>query len=258
MIEYLEFILLGILQGITEFLPISSSGHLLLGRKLFNINEYGIIIEVFLHLGTLFSILLFWLSDIKYEIKKFTSGNSKYVNSIIIGTIPAAIVGFLFNDYIENIFFDTNSIKYLSYNYLLLSILIFISKYFMNGTKNEITYKFAFLIGVIQSFAILPGLSRSGLTIILGLYLGLNFKTSSKFSFMLAIPILIFASIHSLIDYLTFELFSINLQLIIGSIFSFISGYYILIFLQRILQSNKFWYFSFYCFLLSMVLFYGI
>ena len=145
-----------------------------------------------------------------------------------------------------------------SYNYLLLSILIFISKYFMNGTKNEITYKFAFLIGVIQSFAILPGLSRSGLTIILGLYLGLNFKTSSKFSFMLAIPILIFASIHSLIDYLTFELFSINLQLIIGSIFSFISGYYILIFLQRILQSNKFWYFSFYCFLLSMVLFYGI
>ena len=258
MMEYLEFILLGVLQGITEFLPISSSGHLLLGRKLFNINEYGIIIEVFLHLGTLFSILLFWSSDIKYEIKNLTKGNSKYFNSIIIGTIPAAILGFLFNDYIENIFFDIKSIKYLSYNYLLLSIIIYVSKYFMDGTKNEITYKIAFLIGIIQSFAILPGLSRSGLTIILGLYFGLNFKTSSKFSFMLAIPILIFASLNSLIDYLSFEIFSINMQLIIGCIFSFISGYYVLIFLHSILQSNKFWYFSFYCFSLSMVLFYGV
>jgi len=256
--EYIEFILLGLLQGITEFLPISSSGHLLLGRKLFNINDHGIIIEVFLHLGTLFSIFVFWFKDIKYEIKSFISGNKNYLISIIIGTLPAAIIGYLFNDYIENIFFDINSIKYLAYNYFLLAIIIFISKYFISGINNNITFKNALIIGIIQSFAILPGLSRSGLTIIMGLYLGLSFKTSSKFSFMLAIPILIFASINSIFDYSSINATNINLQLIFGGIFSFISGYYILIFLHKILRTNKFWYFSFYCLFLSLVLFYGI
>jgi len=256
--EYLEFILLGILQGITEFLPISSSGHLLIARKLFNINQYGLIIEVFLHLGTLFSILVFWSKDIKFEFKKIISGNMNYLFLIILATIPAAIIGFLFNDYIESIFFDINSIKYLSINYFILSIIVFLSKYLMNGNETNITYKYALLIGIIQCFAILPGLSRSGLTIIMGLYLGLNFKESSKFSFLLAIPILTFASINSLYDYDTINLYNINMKLIVGIVFSFISGYFILMFIQRILMSNKFWYFSFYCLFLSLVLFYGV
>ena len=256
--EYLEFILLGLLQGITEFFPISSSGHLLIGRKLFNMHRYGMTIEVFLHLGTLFSILIFWFKDIKYELKKFISGNKSYFLSIIIGILPAGIIGFFLNDYIENVFFDIHSIQYLAYNYLILSIIIFLSKFFMNGSDNNITFRNALLIGIVQSIAILPGFSRSGLTIIMGLYLGLNFKTSSKFSFMLAIPILIFAMINSLYDYTFIISDNINSQLILGVAFSFISGYFILILLQRILKANKFWYFSFYCLFLSLVLFYGI
>ena len=99
--QYLEFILLGILQGITEFLPISSSGHLLIGRRIFGINDYGILIEVFLHLGTLFSIILYWYKDIIKEFKLVINGERQFLYSIIIATIPASIVGFLFNDFIQ-------------------------------------------------------------------------------------------------------------------------------------------------------------
>lgn len=255
--DYLEFILLGILQGITEFLPISSSGHLLIGRKLFNMNEHGLVIEVFLHLGTLFSILVFWFKDIKLEFKKFVLGDMKFVLSIVLATLPAGIIGFLFSDNIEYIFFNINSIKYLSLNYFILSIILFFSKFFMDGKNTTISYRDALIIGVIQCFAILPGLSRSGLTIIVGLYLGLNFKESSKFSFMLAIPILIFATINSLTDYKLLYLYNINIQLLLGIAFSFISGYLILMLIQKILQYNKFWYFSFYCLFLSLVILYG-
>ena len=256
--EYIEFILLGLLQGITEFLPISSSGHLLIGKKIFNLFQYGIFIEIFLHLGTLFSILLFWHKDIKNEFESLLSGNKKYLVCLIIGTIPAGIVGLLYSDLIENIFFNSESVDYLAYNYIVLSIIIFISKFFMDGSKNTISYKDAILIGLAQSIAILPGFSRSGLTIVMGMILGLDFKQATKFSFFLAIPILLFASINSIYDYIFIDTLSINFALFLGLIFSFISGYFMLVLLHKILQLKKLWYFSIYCIILSVVIMYYV
>mgnify|MGYP001186608106 CR=1 FL=1 len=258
--EYIEFILLGILQGITEFLPISSSGHLLIGRKIFGINEYGLLIEIVLHLGTLLSIILFWHKDIKEEFKLFINGDKQFTYAIIIATIPASIVGVLFQEYIKEFFFNIESMKYLSFNYLLLSIIIFSSKFINEKNKSTVIYKYALLIGIAQSIAILPGFSRSGLTIVMAMYLGLSFKSATKFSFLLAIPILIFASFDSIYEYFliinSFDNF--NIPLLLGFITSFITGYFILGILKGIIENRKFWYFSIYCFLISLSLFYGI
>ena len=258
--EYIEFILLGILQGITEFLPISSSGHLLIGRKIFGINEYGLLIEIVLHLGTLLSIILFWHKDIKEEFKLFINGDKQFTYAIIIATIPASIVGVLFQEYIKEFFFNIESMKYLSFNYLLLSIIIFSSKFINEKNKSTVIYKYALLIGIAQSIAILPGFSRSGLTIVMAMYLGLSFKSATKFSFLLAIPILIFASFDSIYEYFliinSFDNF--NIPLLLGFITSFITGYFILGILKDIIENKRFWYFSIYCFLISLSLFYGI
>jgi len=258
--EYLEFILLGILQGVTEFLPISSSGHILIGRKLFGISDNGLLIEIILHLGTLLSILLFWYKDIIREFKVVLGGNRRYLYSIIIATIPAAIVGLLFNDFIKDTFFNINSMGYLSFNYFLLSLIIFSSKYITGNNKETVIYKYAILIGLAQSIAILPGFSRSGLTIVMAMYLGLSFKEATKFSFLLAIPILTFASCDSIYEYFS----TINsegnfeLPLLLGFITSFIIGYFSLAFLQNIVKNRKLWYFSIYCLIASLILLYGI
>ena len=108
-----ESIILGVLQGITEFFPISSSGHLLIARKIFNINQLDLFLEVFLHTGTLLSILFYWRKEISIEIKKILNKNYEYFFQIILATIPAGLVGFLFKDEIENLFFNIQSIEYL-------------------------------------------------------------------------------------------------------------------------------------------------
>ena len=127
--SYIELILLGIIQGITEFLPISSSGHLLIGRSFFAIqaDTSGSFIEVFLHGGTLLSILFYWRDDLIYDIKKNIKGESKLFLNIIIGTIPAGIIGLFFKDTIDNYFFDIQNISYLSISYLCLAIILFLN-----------------------------------------------------------------------------------------------------------------------------------
>ena len=256
--NYLEYILLGAVQGLTEFFPISSSGHLLLLRKLFGIEEGGLLIEVALHLGTLLSIVFFWKKFIYEKIQETFKGDFDYLSVIIIGTIPAGIVGLLFEDKIKEYFFDISSMNYLIVCYIVLTIIIFSTKYFIKNKNSEITYFYAFLIGIAQAMAILPGLSRSGLTIFMALLLGLSFKKSMQFSFMLAIPILIFSSIYLIFNNMELLLdMSFLIELLVGILSSFLIGYSILFMLEKIINKGKFWYFSFYCLFISLVLFYA-
>mgnify|MGYP001565428476 FL=1 len=257
--NYLEYILLGVIQGLTEFFPVSSSGHLLLLRKLFGINEGGLLIEVALHLGTLLSILFFWKNFISEKIQETFEGNFDYLSIIIVGSIPASIVGLLFEDQIKEYFFDISSMNYLIVCYIVLTVIIFLTKYFMDNKNSKITYSYAFLIGIAQAMAILPGLSRSGLTIFMALLLGLSFKKSMQFSFMLAIPILIFSSIYLIFNNMDLLLLDINflMELLVGILSSFLIGYGILFMLEKIIDKGKFWYFSFYCLFISLVLFYA-
>ena len=226
--QYLEFIILGILQGITEFLPISSSGHLLIGRTIFNIESSisGSFIEIFLHGGTLLSILLFFKKDILLEIDSLFNQKYKFSLNIIIATIPAAIIGFLFKDLINTYFFDINNIQYLGFSYLFLSFILYCTKSCNNSENNKISLINALFIGIAQSLAIIPGISRSGITIACAIFLGINPKFSMKFSFILAIPILLFSFIDSLSSnyHLLYES-TMLIPLFLGFIISFIVGY---------------------------------
>ena len=257
--SYLEYILLGIVQGLTEFFPISSSGHLLLLRKLFGISDGGLLIEVAMHLGTLLSILVFWKKFISEKIKEAIKGDFNYLFTIVIGSIPAGIIGLLFEDKIKEYFFDISSVDYLIICYIILTIIIFSTKYFINNKGLTITYLYAFLIGIAQALAILPGLSRSGLTIFMALLLGLSFKKSMQFSFILAIPILIFSSIYLIFSNMSLLMLDISflMELLVGILSSFLIGYGVLFMLEKIIDKGKFWYFSFYCLFISLVLFYA-
>jgi len=255
--SFIESIILGIVQGITEFLPISSSGHLLIGRNIFNISSQmtGSFIEIFLHGGTLLSILVYWKKDIINNFSDVKKGDYNLLVSIVLATLPAAIVGIIFKDYINNYFYNPENLYYLAANYLFLSIILFSTKSKINSKYDELTYKLALFIGLAQCFAILPGISRSGITIGIAILLGVNSKTSTKFSFMLAIPILMFTFIGSFIE--NFNVFTqsdIFWQLICGFIISFIFGYIAIDFLVKLIQKHRLWYFSFYCLFLSILI----
>ena len=263
--SYIESILLGIIQGVTEFLPISSSGHLLIGRSFLDIQTgvSGSFIEVFLHGGTLLSILFYWRDDLINDIKKTINGESKLLLNIIIGTIPAGIIVFLLKDSIDSYFFDIQNISYLSISYLCLAIILFLTrrKYKNANTYSHILYKFAFLIGIAQCIAIIPGISRSGITIATAIFLGINKKKSTNFSFMLAIPILFFTFVGSLVE--NFNSFSNSLlfwPLILGFISSFITGYFAIGILVKMIEKQRLWYFSIYCLFISFMLgsYYGL
>ena len=261
--SYIESILLGIVQGITEFLPISSSGHLLIGRALFDIkiSDSGSFFEIFLHGGTLLSILIYWRKDLINSIKKNIKGESNLFLSIVIGTIPAAIVGLLFKDKIDDYFFDVQNISYLSLSYFFLAVILFLTKnkYKNTGSYDTVLYQFALLIGIAQCFAIIPGISRSGMTIVIAIFLGINKKVATNFSFMLAIPILSFSFIGSLIE--NYHLLNSNfLPLILGFLSSFIMGYFVIGLLVRLIENQRLWYFSVYCLFVSIILgcYYGL
>ena len=200
--DFIEYIILGIIQGITEFLPFSSSGHYLIGRFIFGMDSHisGSFIEIFLHGGTLLSILLYWKKELIEDTKKIINGKSSIFINIIIGTLPAAVIGLLFKDQIDDYLFNIEKINYLAISYFFLSVILFLTKSNTLNRYDNVSYKYAFIIGLAQCFAIIPGISRAGITIATALYIGINHKDATKFSFILAIPILFFSFLVSIIE----------------------------------------------------------
>ncbi|MCD6595009.1 undecaprenyl-diphosphate phosphatase [bacterium] len=251
---FFSIIILAIIQGIAEFLPISSSGHLVLGKALLNFNEPGATMEVFLHFGTLLSILVFYRKRIYDLLKTIFKGRFKTPDGkefwlIIWASIPAGIIGFIGNDFFESLFSSTK----------LVSITLMITGLFLISTywaKNKGERKFnllnAIIIGIAQAFAIIPGISRSGATITVALWMNIDSKRAAEFSFLLAIPALFGAMLLK-----TMELFkshiSIEPALFIGVIISAVVGYFSLTMLIPILRKGKFWIFGIYCLALGIV-----
>ncbi|MBO6793067.1 MAG: undecaprenyl-diphosphate phosphatase [Balneolaceae bacterium] len=254
--DILQSFLLGLIQGLTEFLPISSSGHLALGRYLLNSDtEMGITFEVVVHFGTLCSIVIYYKTEILNLIKALfrfigspsiakTDKDVKVIGFILISMIPAFIVGFTLKDYIEGIFMNPILVSGML---IVTGIILFLTK-FSKNPEGEITTKKAFLIGIAQAFAMIPGISRSGSTISTSLYLGISREEAANFSFLMVIPVIAGAMILQMGEVLEVGISNSQISsLLVGFFTAFISGYYALKYLIIILKKQGFHYFAYYC-----------
>ncbi len=260
--EILSIIILGIIQGIAEFLPISSSAHLIIFRDLFGIGtglseSLNLTFDLALHFGTLLSIAVFFFKDfINMITKGFTKGikddEGKILWYLVIATIPAAIAGLLFEDVIENAIRGNFLIIALALG--IMGIIIYMADR-IGKTKNSIkkmSIKDAFLIGCSQVFALIPGFSRSGTTIAAGRTLGLNREDAAKFSFFLSAPVVCGALLLELLDKTVWSLIIANLgTFILGIVISFITGLLCIKYLLKYLQKHNFKIFMIYRLILS-------
>lgn len=233
----IKITILSIIQGLTEFLPISSSGHLVLFENILKYNPEGIGLEVLLHISTSLAIIVYFL-------KRIFSFYKIYYKEVIIGIIPAGITGFLFKRFFER-FFDFPS--YLFLFFLINSIILFLAR---ERGNEKIDIKKALFIGIFQILSIFPGISRSGTTISSALILKCNKKEAFEFSFLMGVPLILGSG---LVEY---ENINLNFENIIGFLITFFTGLLSLYILDRILKIKKFHYFSFYTLFLSIISFF--
>ena len=208
----LYILIAGMIQGLTEFLPISSSGHLIILKDIFGQEINNFDFEIMLHLGTVFSIIFYYKKDI-LELLNPSHENKNNVFLILVGCIPISVIGLLSKDLIELYF---NDIYLLPYPFFITAIFLFFTKYFY-GDKN-LNFKIVFIVSFFQIFALFPGISRSGITISTLLILGVNQKDAIRFSFLMAIPLILGASL------LGIDLENITYLHVFGIITSFIFG----------------------------------
>jgi len=254
--DLIQTIILGLIQGWTEWLPISSTGHLRVAERLFGLGT-PILFDVLLHVGTLIVTLLFFHEDIKKILVAlgkwdFKTENGKLIPLIIVGTIPTALIGLIFGNAIEALF---KNLLPIAGAFVICGVALYSSK-IGNERKESIGYLEALAIGTAQGIAIIPGISRSGLTIAVALLLGTKREKAFKFSFLLSVPAIIGAL--SLTFYEQHEALVLAgvgwTEIIVGVAVSMVVGYFALNLLRKIITHKKFYFFAFYCWLLSIVL----
>jgi undecaprenyl-diphosphatase len=266
----LEAFILGLIQGATEFLPVSSSGHLVIAETLFGITDHNLAIAIILHLGTFFAIVAaYWKSVwnlirefflMLFDLIRFKGLNLKkskyryYLIYIIIGTIPAGIVGYLFDDIIEGLFSEI----------YVVAITLFITGFILLygekiGSKNtqpleELGPGKAFVVGLFQMVAIVPGISRSGTTMVGGLTCGLKKEDALEFSFLLALPAILGSVVLNLSD-LTGTIQSISITpILVGFLTALVVGYLSILLFKLVVKKGSLLVFSVYCWIVSLLL----
>ena len=246
--DFLDALILGILQGMTEFLPVSSSGHLVLGQKLLGINVPGNAFEVIVHIGTLMSVLVVFWPDIHRLLSEIKESSARiYIFALLLGTTPAIIVGLLLKDQIALMFDNVHSV---ALALMVTGIILISSKWFLN-TKSDLTVVKGFSIGLAQALAIIPGISRSGATICTGLIMGLSAEEAARFSFLLAIPAIAGAGFLTAMD---IDELPLSVDVITaGLLSSFLVGWAALRWLLNLLKTGKFHWFGIYCLLIGII-----
>ena len=260
--DILNAFILGLVQGLSEFLPISSSGHLVLAANILNFQKEGIAFEVFVHFGTLLSVFVAFRQELKQMIiapfaiwikKKNNPELKEYLNwdlYVIIGTIPAVVIGLFFKDQIESLF---SSVLLVLIMLSVTGTIMIISRFLPINDKPLKTSN-SFIIGIAQAFAILPGISRSGSTIVTALAFGINREKAARFSFILSIPAVLGATILKTNDLIaTPPAQSEIIQLVIGAVAAFVSGYLAILWLIDLVKKGKLEWFGYYCYLVSII-----
>ncbi len=267
----IEAILLGIIQGLTEFLPVSSSGHLVMFQQLFGLKEAELFFDVCVHLGTLFAVMVVFRQEIMNIIlalmRLFASSGSKKTVSqiiesdpdlklamlIIIGSIPTAVLGLLFRGIADRLF---ASAFIAGIMLIVTGLLLWITRWAATRLKqagaDRLTPKNALIIGVVQGLAIIPGISRSGSTISIGLLLGIDRETAARYSFLLSIPAIVGAGALSLKDALSHTDPVIRLSLL-GAAAAALVGYVALKVLLSMVKKGHLYVFAPYCWAVGII-----
>ena len=245
----LEIIILGIIQGITEFLPISSSGHLVIAQNILGIKSPGNTLEVLFHFGTLMSVVYVFFEDLKQILLTMNEKNNQsFIFYIIIATLPAVFSGLLLKDYFLKIF---DNVHLVGFALCSTGFILILSKRFKNNQK-AITFSSSIAVGIAQAIAIIPGISRSGSTISMCMYLGIPPKEAARFSFLLSIPVILGASILGFLEIESNNTFN-YLTLTVAITTSFFTGVIALKILLKILEAGRFYFFGFYCLIVGII-----
>ncbi len=236
MMEFIHIILLSIIQGLTEFLPISSSGHLILAPLVFDFEDQGLALDAILHLGTLLAIIIYFRDDLSKLFfslldPKSDPATRKLAVSILLASFPAGIIGLFGMDYIQD---NMRVPQFIALNLLVWSAVFFIADRNSASEKKPRTELYdlnlgqVMLVGFAQAIALLPGTSRSGITIAAGLFSNLSHTTAARFSFLLGTPIIMAAGLHSLVSWISHpadhQAYN-NVHLGVGFLVSFVVGY---------------------------------
>ena len=261
--EPLQAIILGIIQGLTEFLPVSSSGHLVIFQHLFGLKEPELFFDICVHLGTLLAVMIVFRQEIR-ELGQslghllrlvfvedahfehlFENSEFKMLLLVFFGFFPTAILGVVFNEIGQQLF---SSVLIVGLMLIITGGLLWQTRRVAGpgGGLESFSIRTALIIGLVQGLAIMPGISRSGSTIALGLFLGLNRELSARYSFMLAIPAILGAGILSLHGLIADPNVDYNIALI-GAAVSFVVGYFALVLLLRLVKKAKLYLFAPYC-----------
>ncbi|MDD3926138.1 MAG: undecaprenyl-diphosphate phosphatase [bacterium] len=261
---------LGLVQGLTEFIPVSSSAHLVLIPELFHWEPAGMAFDTVLHLGTLLALVAFFGRDILDLFAAFgaslkdiltgknwrqavsASAERRLAWLVLLGTLPAVVIGVSFKSALERLFeAPLSAAAFLMVTGVMIWYVGSRKNEDITGLESSVSPRVAILVGLAQAFAMLPGISRSGATISAGLFLGLGRETAPRFSFLLAIPAIAGAAVLQAKDLhqLAGEAW---LPLLIGGVVAAVSGYLAIFLVFRSLQSHKFKYFACYCWLLGI------
>jgi len=265
---FLEAFFMGLIQGLTEFLPVSSSGHLALLEKFFNFTSENLLFEVGVHIGTVLSIIVVyrqtikdWLKDIAKFFTTFKGNDGAYLFSlVVVSAIPTGLIGVFFKDYIKAAFAN---LLVVGVSFLVTGCVLFWTEKKIAGTSDQelgelgklkdaraISYKQAFFVGLAQSVAILPGISRSGSTIAAALCLGVSRSTAAMFSFLMSIPVILGAGLLQLKDLNGLDYIGVQ-HLLFSILTSFLFGLVGLLLILYFVKKAKLSTFSWYLWLLG-------
>ena len=249
---YLQTLILSLVQGVSEFIPVSSSAHLILFSDIFNSFKSSVLMDASLHLGSLIAIIHYFLRD----LINF-SNNKKILNLLVIGSLPLIIVGYFFYEY--NIYENLRNIEIIAWSTLFFGILLFFSDKVVisKSFEEDLNLKNIFTIGLVQIIALIPGASRAGIVITGSRFLNFNRYDAAKISFILSIPALLGASVLTLKDSFVKEEM-ISSYIILGIIFSYVFSYLTIKYFLIYTKNFSLNIFVIYRVLLSLILFYFI
>ena len=272
-----QSIVLGIVQGLTEFLPVSSTAHLRIVPAILNWGDLGTAYSAIIQLGTMFSVIFYFWNDLikiygsllsdgllyfkhKSFLKFFNSYESKLGFWILVGTIPICVFGLMFKEPIE--VGMVRDLKLIAIVLIVCGVLLYISELVSRQAKTlgNVSFIDVFLIGLTQSLALIPGVSRSGITLFTGLILGYTRHDAARFSFLLSVPAILLSGIlelNTLIQAITADTLGISfIDLSLGVVFAFLSGYFAIGFLLKYLQLHKTYIFVVYRIVLGIAVLY--